>query len=61
MADNFHGVLIFIIFVVDLALTKFPSMTINAYGGDGHGQNHRGSAANYFQLLVATIKVSPSY
>ena len=23
MADNFHGVLIFVIFVVDLAVTKF--------------------------------------
>ena len=34
MAGNFRGVLIFVIFVVDLAITKFshPCTKINAYG-----------------------------
>ena len=52
MAGNFHGVLTFVIFVVDLAVTK-----INAYGDiimrvhddDGHGQRYRGSVDNTFQ------------
>ena len=39
MAGNFHGVLIFVIFVVELAFMKFPSMKINAYRDDGHGQS----------------------
>ena len=48
--------LIFIIIVVDLAVTKFPPTKINAYndmvmGGrdDGHGHKHHGSAANTSQ------------
>ena len=32
MAGNFRGVLIFVIFMVDLAVTKFPPTKINAYG-----------------------------
>ena len=47
MAGNFRRVLIFVIFVVDLAVTK-----INAYGtgdmtvrDDGRGHKHRGSEA----------------
>jgi hypothetical protein len=31
MASNFHGVLIFVIFVVDLQSRKFPPTKINAY------------------------------
>ena len=31
MAGNFRGVLIFVIFVVDLESQKFPPMKINAY------------------------------
>ena len=57
MADNFRGVLIFIIFVVDLAVTKFSHPrklmpTVIIYYGimrvhdDGRGHKHRGSAAN---------------
>ena len=50
IAGNFHGVLIFVIFMVDLAVMK-----INAYGDimrvhdDGHGQRHCGSTNNNFQ------------
>ena len=51
MAGNFHGVIIFVIFMVDLAVTK-----INDYGDiimrvhdDGRGQRHRGSAENTYQ------------
>ena len=32
MAGNFRGVLIFVIFVVDLAVTKISTHEINAYG-----------------------------
>ena len=34
MAGNFCGVLIFVIFMIDLAITKFlsPMKIINAYG-----------------------------
>ena len=54
LAGNFCGVLIFIIFVVDLACSHklFPPTKINAYGrvhDDGHGQKHRGSAVNTSQ------------
>ena len=31
MVDNFRGVLIFITFVIDLAVTKIPPMIFNAY------------------------------
>ena len=31
MAGNFRGVLIFVIFVVDLAIMKFPLIIINDY------------------------------
>ena len=31
MAGNFHRVIIFVIFVVDLAVTKIPPTKINAY------------------------------
>ena len=50
MAGNFHGVLTFVVFMVDLAVMK-----INAYGDiimrvhdDGHGQRHCSSADNTF-------------
>ena len=55
MAGNFHGVLIFIIIVVDLAVINFSTHeNINAYGDtmvmqvhyDGRGHKHCGSAAN---------------
>ena len=61
MAGNFHGVIIFVIFVVDLAVTKIPPAKINAYiysdvllckheqTDDEHGQKHCGSAANCSQ------------
>ena len=49
MAGNFRGVLIFVIFVIDLAVMKIPPpMKINAYGDmvtvhdDGRGHKHRG-------------------
>ena len=53
MAGNFRGVLIFVIFVVDLESRNFPPTKINAYGDmrvhyDGRGHKHRGSAANTF-------------
>ena len=32
MADNYRRVLIFVIFMVDLAVTNFPPTKINAYG-----------------------------
>ena len=31
MAGHFRGVLIFMIFVVDLAVTKFPPIKMNSY------------------------------
>ena len=47
MADNFRGVLIFVIFVVDLAVTKFshpqklmPTVTCMQVHDDGRGQKH---------------------
>ena len=58
MVGSFRGVLIFIYFVVDLAI--FPPTKINAYSNnimvlrirvhdDGRGHKHRDSAANTFQ------------
>ena len=48
MAGNFRGVLIFVIFVVDLQSRKFPPPKINDYRyasiDEGHGQKHHGSA-----------------
>ena len=54
MAGNFRGVLIFVIFVVDLAVTKFSHPRklmpkVIWYHDDGRGHKHRGSAANTFQ------------
>ena len=57
MAGNFLEVLIFVIFMVDLTVTKFSHapMKINAYGDimrvhdDGRGHKHCGSAANTSQ------------
>ena len=59
MVGNFRGVLIFVIFVVDLAVTKFSHpRKINAYGNmvlrirvhdDGRGHKHCGCVANTFQ------------
>ena len=57
MADNFRGVLIFVIFVVDLAVMKFShplklmpvQFGIMRVHDDGRGHKHRGSAANTFQ------------
>ena len=55
MADNFRGVLIFVIFMVDLAVTKFfhprklmPTVIIIVMRvhDDGRSHKHRGSAAN---------------
>ena len=54
MPGNFHGVLIFVIFVVDLAVTKFSHprklmpTTMRVYD-DGRGHKHRGSVANTLQ------------
>jgi hypothetical protein len=49
MAGNFRGVLIFVIFVVDLQSRKFPLPKINNYRyvsiDEGRGQKYRGSAA----------------
>jgi hypothetical protein len=49
VAENFRGVLIFIIFVVDLHSRKFPPPKINDYRHasieEGHGQKYRGSTA----------------
>ena len=48
MAGNFCGVLIFVIFVVDLQSRKFPPPKINDYRyasiDEGRGQKHHGSA-----------------
>ena len=57
MAGNFCGVLIFVIFVVDLAVTKFSHPRILMPMGDmvvcdrksGRGHKHRGSTANSSQ------------
>ena len=53
MAGNLHGVLIFIIFMVDLAVTKFfhpqklmPTVIVH---DDGCGHKHHGSVANTSQ------------
>ncbi len=51
MAGNFRGVLIFVIFVVDLQSRNFPPPKINAHRyiymriDEGRDQKHRGSAA----------------
>ena len=63
MAGNFRGVLISVIFVIDLTVTKFSHPTkINAYGDmrvrdDGRGHKHRGSAANTSQYQQATVAI----
>ena len=59
MVGNFRGVLIFVIFVVDSAVTKFShpqKLVPHAYSNsdmrvydDGRGNKHRGSAANTSQ------------
>ena len=57
MVGNFRAVLIFVIFVVDLAVMKIshprklmPTVIyIIQVHDDGHGQKHRGSADNTFQ------------
>ena len=55
MVDNFRGVLIFVIFMVDLAIMKFshpqklmPTVIWQVHD-DGRGHIHRGSAANASQ------------
>jgi hypothetical protein len=49
MSGNFHGVLIFVIFVVDFQSRKFPPPKIVDYRyvsiDKGRGQKHRGSTA----------------
>ena len=53
MADNFRGMPIFVIFVVDLQSRNFPPPKINTHRymriGEGCGQKHR-SAATYSLL-----------
>ena len=56
MAGNFSGVLISVIFVVDLVVTKFshprilmPTVTCMQVHDDERGQKHCGSAGNTFQ------------
>ena len=52
MAGNFREVLIFVIFMVDLAVTKFSHpqklmpTVIWGVDDDGRGHKHRGSAAS---------------
>ena len=60
MAGNFRRVLIFIIFVVGLAVTKFSHPrklmpTVIWYHDDGRGHRYRDSAANTFQCVQATV------
>jgi hypothetical protein len=53
MPDNFRGVPIFIIFVVDWQSRNFPPTKINVYSSmdEGRGQKRRGSAATYMYSL----------
>ena len=68
MVGNFRGVLIFVIFVVDLAVTNFSTHEnkfLRWYGimrvhDDGRGHKHHGSAANTFQYWQAIVATADS-